>query len=384
MKLFVLCFLLVIFIVPCFAGDDVRYREQADGSFLRCEGKGKEKICKIITLATKNKEEESLKDNNFQYVETPVHTVYKCLGVGTKYLKCVPAEPGATGRPMNEVLYKKPSQEIVYYDDTKPKEAGNKDRPVDVAKRVIESKKSNYSKKENTEAIEVKKSNYPVVNSCGYALSCGINYSLVLDLKNADIVAVFKLLSQESGCNIVVDSDVRGTTTFQVKDALWYQVMEIILKTNYPALACEARGNAIRIALRTTLDVERSPQYSKVDKEEEKENERKLREFWYTVKVDIEQSQSKIKIPAGLKTTELIKIVEPAVVTVYAGTNMGTGFLISPNGLLITNYHVVGDALRKGYNVFQIRLAGDRVTKAIYLKGSDIMDLALLGINERR
>ncbi|MEO5357606.1 MAG: hypothetical protein H7844_09955 [Nitrospirae bacterium YQR-1] len=116
MKWFALCLLLVILTVPCFAGDDICYEVSKEtGTKWKCEGC----VCKTVKQLPKPKEQ--FKEEDYQYVETPAHTVYKCKGVGTKDLKCVPAEPGATGRPMNEVLYKKPSQEIVYYDDTKPK-----------------------------------------------------------------------------------------------------------------------------------------------------------------------------------------------------------------------------------------------------------------------
>ncbi|MBF0536086.1 MAG: type IV pilus secretin PilQ [Nitrospirae bacterium] len=97
----------------------------------------------------------------------------------------------------------------------------------------------------------------PAINSCsGKPLPCNSQSTLVLDFQNADVVSVFRLLAQESGCNIVVDTGVKGTTTMQVKDALWYEIMQLILKTNSPALGCDVQGNIIRIATRSTLDAE--------------------------------------------------------------------------------------------------------------------------------
>ncbi len=131
-----------------------------------------------------------------------------------------------------------------------------------VPSKAVEGSEAKSSGKTSPDAMtkyveQVSDDQKATVSSCGKSLPCGSQNTLVLDFQNADIVSVFKLLSQESGCNIVVDSDVKGTTTMQVKDALWYQVMELILKTNSPALGCDVNGNIIRIATRTTLDNEK-------------------------------------------------------------------------------------------------------------------------------
>ncbi|WP_444550900.1 type IV pilus secretin PilQ [Candidatus Magnetomonas plexicatena] len=113
----------------------------------------------------------------------------------------------------------------------------------------------------------------PVINSCGgKPLPCNSQSTLVLDFQNADVVSVFRLLAQESGCNIVVDTGVKGTTTMQVKDAPWYEIMKLILKTNNPPLGCDVQGNIIRIATRDTLASEQKQELEAAKSQTELKN----------------------------------------------------------------------------------------------------------------
>jgi len=73
--------------------------------------------------------------------------------------------------------------------------------------------------------------------------------------------------------------------------------------------------------------------------------------------------------------SEIAKILRPSVVKIEGKNSVGTGFVISENGLIVTNAHVVGDELE-----LLVTLFDSNKRKAIVL-GKDINeDIALLAI----
>ncbi len=116
---------------------------------------------------------------------------------------------------------------------------------------------------------------------CGKKLSCGTHNKIRINIQNAPVTALLKLLAEESGCDIVVDPDVAGTVTMQVKDAPWYQVVELIQKIL--KLGCDVTGNIIRVAQKKTLEDMRK---SEIDAKK-REDDEKLRI------VDIKQQEEK-------------------------------------------------------------------------------------------
>jgi type IV pilus assembly protein PilQ len=51
-----------------------------------------------------------------------------------------------------------------------------------------------------------------------------------LDVQNADIKSVFRLLSEQGKVSIVSDDDVKGTVTLSIKDVTWDEALDVILK----------------------------------------------------------------------------------------------------------------------------------------------------------
>ncbi|MBF0537830.1 MAG: type IV pilus secretin PilQ [Nitrospirae bacterium] len=106
------------------------------------------------------------------------------------------------------------------------------------------------------------------VKMCGgQRLECGTQNKIRLNIQNAPVTALLKLLAEESGCDIVVDPDVSGVITMQVKDAPWYQVVELIQKIL--KLGCDVTGNIIRIAQQKTLDDTRNVEIASKKREDE-------------------------------------------------------------------------------------------------------------------
>jgi type IV pilus assembly protein PilQ len=66
------------------------------------------------------------------------------------------------------------------------------------------------------------------------------------DFQNQDIVPIFRLFADISGCNLFVHPDVKGTATMKFIDVSWSQALETILSTF--SLGKSIEGNIIKIA----------------------------------------------------------------------------------------------------------------------------------------
>ena len=72
-----------------------------------------------------------------------------------------------------------------------------------------------------------------------------------LDLMDADLRNVLRLLSDLAGINIVIEPDVTGKVTLKVEQVPWDQVLDMVLSMN--DLGKEQVGNVIRIAKQAKL-----------------------------------------------------------------------------------------------------------------------------------
>jgi len=74
---------------------------------------------------------------------------------------------------------------------------------------------------------------------------------IFLDLKDADVLDIFRLIAEVSGFNVVVDPDVAGRITLRMDNVPWDQALEVILKNQ--GLGKEIEGNIMRIAANAKL-----------------------------------------------------------------------------------------------------------------------------------
>ena len=72
-----------------------------------------------------------------------------------------------------------------------------------------------------------------------------------LNLKDLDVKDFFRLISEMSGLNVVLDPSVKGTLTIVLNDVPWDQALAIVLNNN--GLECQLQGNVLRIATVETL-----------------------------------------------------------------------------------------------------------------------------------
>src|SRR5262249_40705580 len=87
-----------------------------------------------------------------------------------------------------------------------------------------------------------------------------------LDLKDYDIKDFFRLISEISGLNVVLDPNVAGNVTLKLTDVPWDQALDVVLK-NYQ-LGGQLQGNVLRIATNATLQTEQAQQKALRDAQE--------------------------------------------------------------------------------------------------------------------
>jgi type IV pilus assembly protein PilQ len=88
--------------------------------------------------------------------------------------------------------------------------------------------------------------------ACGQTGYLGTPISL--DFKDGDLQDIFRLFSDISGLNVVVNPGVSGKVTLKLNEVPWGRALELILKTN--GLGCVLEENVIRIAKLSDLQRE--------------------------------------------------------------------------------------------------------------------------------
>ncbi len=81
-----------------------------------------------------------------------------------------------------------------------------------------------------------------------------VGHPLTIDLVNFELVDFFRLMAEEGGINIVVDPEVKGTTSIKMSKAPWDEIFEVVLKNN--SLDKQIDGNVVRIATKKTIQAE--------------------------------------------------------------------------------------------------------------------------------
>jgi type IV pilus secretin PilQ/predicted competence protein len=87
---------------------------------------------------------------------------------------------------------------------------------------------------------------------------------VTLDFKDGDLQDIFRLFSDISGLNVVVNPGVSGKVTLKLNEVPWGRALELILKTN--GLGCVLEDNVIRIAKLSDLQREEADR-RKLDEE---------------------------------------------------------------------------------------------------------------------
>jgi serine protease Do len=93
--------------------------------------------------------------------------------------------------------------------------------------------------------------------------------------------------------------------------------------------------------------------------------------------VPIQQSASSHQVQEGSQASAVYQRANPAVVTVYAGQEVGSGSIVSTDGLVLTNHHVA----RRAAGVVTIRTADGKQYDGSVIDSNRLHDLALIQIH---
>ncbi|MDP2340029.1 MAG: type IV pilus secretin PilQ [Deltaproteobacteria bacterium] len=91
---------------------------------------------------------------------------------------------------------------------------------------------------------------------------------VTVDIQDADIVNVIRLIGDVSGKNVVVGEEVKGKVTVKLKNVPWDQALDVVLKTK--DLGQETKGGIIRVVPQAKLDAEREARLKLQDEREKK------------------------------------------------------------------------------------------------------------------
>lgn len=121
---------------------------------------------------------------------------------------------------------------------------------------------------------------------------------VTLDIKDADIVDFFRLISDIEGLNIVVDPSVQGSISIKVENVPWDQVFDLALKNN--SLAKVIEGNVVRIG---TLDAFKKEEEARQELKRAKETTTDIIKINYATSANLLDKLQPLLTPSGeLKT----------------------------------------------------------------------------------
>jgi type IV pilus assembly protein PilQ len=87
-----------------------------------------------------------------------------------------------------------------------------------------------------------------------------------LDLINYDLKDFFRLISEISGLNVVLDPNISGSVSLRLVDVPWDQALDVVLKNH--SLGGQLQGNVLRVATNATLQSEQTQQKALRDAQE--------------------------------------------------------------------------------------------------------------------
>ncbi|NOZ84325.1 MAG: type IV pilus secretin PilQ [Epsilonproteobacteria bacterium] len=131
-----------------------------------------------------------------------------------------------------------------------------------------------------------------------------------VNVKNADVIDLLRMIANISKLNIIADDSVKGKITIQVKNIPWDQLLDLILEQK--GLEKERIGNVIRIAPIGVMERQSRQRLAAI----------KAKEHLSVIEKPITGTIPLSYIKAGKAVSIIQKIV-------YAGSSKGNGFIVA-------------------------------------------------------
>ncbi|KJU87015.1 secreted protein containing Type II and III secretion system domain protein [Candidatus Magnetobacterium bavaricum] len=156
--------------------------------------------------------------------------------------------------------------------------------------KTRESERASKTDAKKEGIVEIQEGTDYGIEGCAKKLACGTQNKISINLQNAPLPAVLRFLAEESGCDIMVDEDIKGSVTLQIKNAAWINVLTLLQRVH--KLGCEVAGNIIRIGKWDTLRENRKAEI-KAKEEDDAETKRMLEFKQHEEKAKLELSKLK-------------------------------------------------------------------------------------------
>lgn len=181
---------------------------------------------------------------------TPYHVVPDATGVAIVFGEGAPAAPALLGAPARPV--EPEATTTVVQREPVPLEApAPAQGPATPAMTTPATTGAPAMKPMvNAEPIAPKPAAAKDADAPDAAAPCGVppfsGERITLDFKDGDLIDLFRLMSEISGLNIIVNPGISGKVSLTVREVPWDQALSIVLKTQ--KLGCAIDGNVVRIA----------------------------------------------------------------------------------------------------------------------------------------
>ena len=159
----------------------------------------------------------------------------------------------------------------------------------------------------------------PVVQTTPTAIPQYTGEIATFELDNYPIRDFFRLISEISGLNIILDNQVNGQVTMTLKDVPWDQALDVVLKNNN--LGGRLEGNVLRIATNATLEGEQASQKRLRDAQEAASPlETRTYVLNYTKATEVKTTLNTLATPRG---TIIVDVRRNALIVTDVPTQFG-------------------------------------------------------------
>ena len=200
---------------------------------------------------------------------TPYHLVPDASGVSIVFGEGAPAAPALLGAPARPVE-PEPTTTVVQTEPAALEAPGPSQGPATPA-MTTPSTTGAPAMKPMVAAEPIAPAAPQATTNADGEPTHFTGHPISLDFKDGDLIDLFRLMSEISGLNIIVNPGISGKVSLSVKEVPWDQALDLILKTQ--GLGYTVDGNVVRIARIADLQKEEQDRRN-LKKEKELSGER--------------------------------------------------------------------------------------------------------------